>query len=112
MPRSDITMVTWCSASGRSDQKSQVIVGRAQTRARIALDRVVQVRKAQRIAKEEDGCIVADDVPVAFLGIEFHGECRGYRVRHPPQPRSPATVDMRINIGVCLPTSEKIFALV
>ena len=50
-----------------------VVVGRAQTGARIALDRVVQVREAQRIAKEEDGRIVADDVPVAFLGIELHG---------------------------------------
>ena len=50
-----------------------VVVGRAQTGARIALDRVVQVRKAQRIAKEEDGRVVADDVPIAFLGIEFQG---------------------------------------
>ena len=25
MPRSDMTMVTWCSASGRLDQKSQLL---------------------------------------------------------------------------------------
>ena len=27
-------------------------------------------------------------------------------------PRSPATVEKRANIGVCLPISEKIFAFV
>jgi hypothetical protein len=49
MPRSDITIVTWCSASGSS----------------------VQVGETQRIAEEEHRRVVADDVPVALLGIEF-----------------------------------------
>src|SRR3546814_14226468 len=35
---------------------------------------MVQVRKAQRITEEEDWRAVADDVPVAFLGVELQGE--------------------------------------
>jgi hypothetical protein len=50
-----------------------VVVGRAHAGARVALDRVVQVREAQRIAEEEHRRVVADDVPVAFLGVELDG---------------------------------------
>ena len=71
MPRSDITIVTWCSASGSKRPEIPVVVGAAQAGARIALDRVVEVREAQRVAEEEHRRVVADDVPVAFLGIEL-----------------------------------------
>src|SRR3546814_2838503 len=51
-----------------------VVVGGTQAGAWIALDGMVQVRKAQRITEEEDWRAVADDVPVAFLGVELQGE--------------------------------------
>ncbi len=35
---------------------------------------MVEVREAQRITEEEDRRVVADDVPIAFLGIELDGE--------------------------------------
>src|SRR3546814_2750970 len=53
-----------------------VVVGGTQAGAWIALDGMVQVRKAQRITEEEDWRAVADDVPVAFLGVELQGEDR------------------------------------
>ena len=50
-----------------------IVVRAAQPGARVALDRMVEVRKPQRIAEEEDRRVVADDVPVALLGIELEG---------------------------------------
>ena len=74
MPRSLMTMVTWCSASGSEVQKSQLFSGAAQVGARVALDRVVEVGELQRVAQEEDRGVVADQVPVAFLGVELQRE--------------------------------------
>src|SRR5260370_34610522 len=34
---------------------------------------MVEVREPQRVAEEEDRRVVADDVPVALLGIELEG---------------------------------------
>ena len=48
-----------------------IIVGAAHPGARVALDGVVEIGKAQRIAEEEDRRVVADQVPVAFLGVEL-----------------------------------------
>jgi hypothetical protein len=33
-----------------------------------------QIRKLHRVLNEEDRDIVADEVPVAFVRVEFHGE--------------------------------------
>ena len=74
MPRSLMAMVTWCSASGRLVQKSQLFSGAAQVGARVALDRVVEVGELQRVAEEEHRRVVADHVPVAFLGVELQRE--------------------------------------
>src|SRR5580704_2655489 len=63
MPRSDMMMVTWCSCLGQQRPEIPVVVGAAQSRARVALDRVVEVGEAQRIAEEEHRRVVADDVP-------------------------------------------------
>ena len=52
-------MVTWCRLSGDSDQKSHIAVGERRL-----------VRKFQRIAHEEHRRVVADDVPIALLGVE------------------------------------------
>jgi hypothetical protein len=43
----------------------------------IALLGVDEITKLQRILDEENGGIVADHVPVAFLGVELEGESAG-----------------------------------
>jgi hypothetical protein len=35
---------------------------------------MVQVGELQGVPQEEDGGVVADQVPVALLGVELHGE--------------------------------------
>ncbi len=63
-----------------------VAIGAAQARARVALDGVVQVREFQRVAHEEDGRVVADQVPVAFFRVELQGKAAdiAFRVRRAP----------------------------
>ena len=56
---------------GQQGPEVPVVVGAAQAGARVALDRVIEVGEAQRIAEEEHRRVVADDVPVAFLGVEL-----------------------------------------
>ncbi len=41
---------------------------------RLGLHRVDQVRELHTVLDEEDGDVVADQVKVAFLGVELHGE--------------------------------------
>src|SRR5258708_16807204 len=59
---------------GQQRPEVPVVVGAAHTGTRIALDRVVEVRKAQRVTEKEHRRIVAYHIPVAFLGVEFQGE--------------------------------------
>src|ERR1700692_2135519 len=59
-----------------------VVLSAAQTGAGVALDGVVEVREAQRIAEEKDGSIVSDDVPISVLGVELES--------------SPADIALRI----------------
>ena len=42
--------------------------------ARVALLRVDEIRELQRITDEKDRRIVADEIPVAFAGIELESE--------------------------------------
>ncbi len=88
MPRSLMVMVTWCSASGREVQKSQLFSGGAQVGLRVALDGTVQVREVVRVAQEEDRGVVADQVPVPLLGVELHGEAAdvAFRIRRAAFP--------------------------
>jgi len=44
------------------------------TGARISLDGVVEIGKPQRVAEEKHWRVIADDVPVALLGIELQRE--------------------------------------
>ena len=81
MPRSLMVMVIWCSASGSEVQKSQLLRGAAQVGVRVALDRVVEVGELERVAQEEDRRVVAHQVPVAFLGVELHGEAADIALR-------------------------------
>src|SRR4029077_7803970 len=58
---------------GEQRPEIPVVVRAAKPGARIALDGVVEVREAQRIAEEKYRRIVADDVPVSLLSIELEG---------------------------------------
>ena len=59
---------------GQGRPEIPVGVGAPHIRPGIAFDRVVQVRKLQGIPQEKYRSIVADEIPVAFFGIKFHGE--------------------------------------
>ena len=59
---------------GQQGPEVPVVLRAAQVGARVALDRVVEVREAQRVAHEEHRRVVADHVPVAFLGVELDRE--------------------------------------
>ena len=48
--------------------------GVTQVGARVALHDVVKVGKLQRVAKVENGRIVAHQIPVAFFGIKLDRE--------------------------------------
>src|SRR6266446_7046586 len=51
-----------------------VILRAPKTGAGVALDSVIEVREAQRIAEEKDWRIVSDDVPIAVLGVELESK--------------------------------------
>ena len=87
---------------GQRGPEVPVIARAAQVRARIALHGVVQVRELERIAQEEHRGVVADEIPVALLGVELHGEAAdvalGISCTAPP-----ATVVKRAKRSVFLP---------
>jgi hypothetical protein len=62
---------------GEADEVPEIIVGRlglGKGAVRFFLHRVDQVRKLDRILNKENRDVVADDIPVAFLRVELHGE--------------------------------------
>jgi len=59
---------------GQGGPEVPVVLGAAQIGARVALDRVVQVRELERVAQEEDRRVVAHHIPVALLGVELDCE--------------------------------------
>jgi hypothetical protein len=88
-----------------------VILSAAQAGAGIALDGVVEVREAQRIAEEKDRSIVSDNVPISVLGIELESSPAdiALRIGCPTFPRDSRETG---DVGVCFPIFEKIAALV
>src|ERR1700693_1830332 len=75
----------WNSAVGHDDgdlmeclwKKSPevpVILSAAKTGAGVALNSVVEVREAQRIAEEKDRSIVSDDIPISVLCVELESK--------------------------------------
>jgi len=92
--------------------KVPVVIGAAHAGTRIALDCVIEIRETQRIPKEEHRCVVADYIPVAFLGIELQCEAADVAFGIGCAALSRRRSRSGANIGVCLPTSAKIFALV
>ena len=78
MVRSDMAHMIMCIASGISEMKSQK-VSCALAACGIAavglhLHGVDQVGELDGVLDEEDRDVVADQVPVAFLGVELDGE--------------------------------------
>src|ERR1700681_2640497 len=51
-----------------------VVLSAPKTGARVALDGVVQVREAKRIAEEKDWSIVSNDVPISVLRVELESK--------------------------------------
>jgi hypothetical protein len=76
--RSDMIHMIMCIDSGISETKSQKLscadcaCGKAAVG--LGLHGVDQVGELDRVLDEEDRDVVADDVPVAFLGVELDGE--------------------------------------
>ena len=58
-----------------------VVLRAAEVGARVALDGVVEVGELERIAHEEHRRVVADQVPVAFLGVELQREAANVALR-------------------------------
>ncbi len=69
---------------------------------RLRFRRMDQIRKLHRVLNEENRDVVADEVPVPFVGVELHGEARTSRGVS-GEPRSPMTVENRVNTGVRWP---------
>ena len=59
---------------GQRAPEVPVVFGAAQVGARVALDGMVQVRELERVAHEEHRRVVANQVPVAFFGVELEGK--------------------------------------
>ena len=59
---------------GEGSPEIPVVGGGTQVGLRIAFDSPVEIREFVRIAQEEDRGVVADQVPVAFFGVELHGK--------------------------------------
>src|SRR5580658_1564769 len=59
---------------GQQSPEVPIVVGAAHTGSRVAFDGMIEVGKAQRIAKKEHRRIVAYHIPVALLGIELQGK--------------------------------------
>jgi len=59
---------------GQGSPEVPVVAGAAQVGTGVALDSVVEVGELEGIAQEEDGRVVAHQVPVSLLGIELDGK--------------------------------------
>ena len=76
--RSDITHISMCVDSGISDTKSQKLscadAACGKPRSGSCLTEWTKSGNLIGVLDEEDGDVVADEVPVAFLCVELHGE--------------------------------------
>src|SRR5258708_2339967 len=66
---------------GQQSPEIPIVIGAAHAGPRIALDGVVEIGKAQRIAKKEHRRIVAYDVPVTLFCVELQGEAADVPLR-------------------------------
>ena len=67
-----------CVDSGISETKSQnvscAVAACGIAEVRLRLRGVNQIRKLHRVLDEEHRDVVADEIPVALVGVELHGE--------------------------------------
>ena len=77
----------------------------------LLLGRVNEVRKLDGVLDEEHRDVVADDVPVAFFGIELDREA-AHIAGKSAEPLFPATVEKRTKAGVFSPARWKMSARV
>ena len=68
----------------------------------IAFDSPVQIGEVVHISDKEGGCVVSNKIPVALLGVELDSYSRMSRSQS-AAPRSPATVENRMNTSVSAP---------
>src|ERR1700731_1599983 len=106
-----MVMVTWCSASGSNVQKSQLL---SALRIPLRGSRLIAwLRSGKRNGsrKKNTGVLLPT---MSQLPSSVYNLSAVPRISRSASaaPRSPATVEKRANIGVCLPISEKIFAFV
>ena len=78
MARSDMTHMTMCIDSGMSEMKSQKVswadAAWGISLSRLRLHGVDEVGELDRVLDEEDRHVVADEVEVALVRVELHGE--------------------------------------
>ena len=78
MARSDMAHMIMWSDSGMSEMKSQNVScadgGLGVAAVGFHFDGMNQVGKLDRILNKEDRDIIADEIEIAFLGIEFDGK--------------------------------------
>ena len=81
---------------GQADEIPEIVVSGLRLRkgaVRLLLHRMNEVRKLDRVLDEEHRNVVADDVPVAFLGIELDGK--------------PAYIARQIERALCCPPPSR-----
>src|SRR3954453_16187764 len=74
MPRGLNRLTSMCRASGVCDMKSKIRAGSWRKVIGSGLQGVDDVGELDRVADEEHREVVADEVPVAVLGVELHRE--------------------------------------
>jgi hypothetical protein len=67
---------------------------------------VDEIGELGRVPNEEDRSVIADQVVVALLRVDFRAKPRGSRTVS-GKPCSPATVENRATIGVRVPCFKK-----
>src|SRR5688500_10733944 len=74
MPHGENRLTSMCIDSGLWDMKSKIRAGSCRNMTGVGLERVDHVGELDGVADEEHAQVVADEVPVAVLGVELHGE--------------------------------------
>ena len=98
----------------QGDEVPEIVVRRLRLRkgaVGLRLHRVDDVGKLDRVLDEEDRDVVADEVPVAFLGVELDGKA-AHVAGEVERALDPATVEKRTKTGVFSPARWKMSARV
>ena len=107
MPRSPKSHVNWCVASGEWREEVPHVLGFLPVRVGVLLLRVDEVGNLIPSRMKEDRGVVADEIPVAVLGVVTSSRSRAGRAPRPARRARRATVEKRMNMSVRLPTFSK-----